>query len=114
MRLRQFNLFIMPHQSGDLWGINRLQHAREMSFTARLIFLSHIPHGCGPPPSPSVEATTHSGANDQSNDSKFKLGESIYTCAIHIMDLFMLFLKLSYLHQFIVYIYYLFIIVYIY
>lgn len=111
MRLRQFNLFIMPHQSGDLWGINRLQHAREMSFTARLIFLSHIPHGCGPPPSPSVEATPHSGANDQSNELSLS---SIYTCAIDTMDLLMLFLNLSqlYLHQFIAYIYYLFIIVY--
>lgn len=81
MRLRQFNLFIMPHQCGDLWGINRLQHAREMSFTTRLIFLSHIPHGCG----------QHSGADDQSNDSKFKLRESKYTNAIDLMDLFMLF-----------------------
>lgn len=63
-------------------------------------------------PPPSVEATTHSGTNDQSNDSKFKLGESIYTCAIDTMDLLMLFLNLSqlYLHQFIAYIYYLFII----
>lgn len=65
MRLRQFNLFIMGHQSGDLWGINRLQHAREMSFTARLIFLSHIPHGCGTPRPPSSEAHTHSGTSDQ-------------------------------------------------
>lgn len=79
MRLRQFNLFIMGHQSGDLWGINRLQHAREMSFTARLIFLSHIPHGlCVEPPAhPLLKLTRTVVQVIKSNGNKFKLGKSI-------------------------------------